>query len=114
MRKYRFLVATGVALVALVFFLPLAPLAGSEQADSPVTDEEMTMPKIVHMVQPEYPEAARKAGIEGRVLLDVLVRADGTVGKASVTEDEPDVPYYYKPGFVSPFENLQQKVRRNG
>ncbi len=36
-------------------------------------------PKLVSYVQPEYPEMARKAGIEGRVIVQVIVDENGNV-----------------------------------
>jgi len=41
---------------------------------------------------PEYPEAARKAGAEGRVFLEVTVKADGTVTGVKVREGIPEHP----------------------
>ena len=41
-------------------------------------------PELVFMQRPEYPEIARDAGIEGSVLVRVLVAADGTVRQATV------------------------------
>jgi protein TonB len=35
--------------------------------------------KIVYKVDPVYPEAARLAGTQGLVVLDVVISADGTV-----------------------------------
>jgi TonB family protein len=96
MHRYRLLVVASAALVAAVSFLPLALLAGSEgeatEATQEATEEEFTMPKIVDMVQPKYPEVARKAGAEGKVLLDVLVMADGSVGKVIIKEGVPEFP----------------------
>ncbi len=40
--------------------------------------------RIIHEVRPEYPEAARRAGVQGTVLLDAIVSADGTVGQLKV------------------------------
>jgi protein TonB len=37
-------------------------------------------------VAPVYPERAKQAGIEGRVMLEALVKADGTVSKVQVLE----------------------------
>jgi len=41
-------------------------------------------PKVVKAVEPVYPEIARKAGIEGRVFVKVLIGEDGHVIKAEV------------------------------
>ncbi len=35
--------------------------------------------RIVHRVIPEYPESARQAGVQGSVLLDAVVNAEGAV-----------------------------------
>jgi TonB family protein len=43
-------------------------------------------------VAPKYPERAREAGIEGRVMVEALVKADGTVSKAQVVEGIADYP----------------------
>ncbi len=41
-------------------------------------------PRLVHSVQPDYPEIARRAGVEGTVVLHVTVGIDGTVEEARV------------------------------
>ena len=45
-----------------------------------------TPPALVSAVRPDYPEMAREVGVEGRVVLRVLVLEDGTVGKVQVLE----------------------------
>ncbi len=40
-------------------------------------------------VQPHYPEAARSAGIEGKVFLQAVINTDGTVGEIKILR-EPD------------------------
>lgn len=50
------------------------------QPGSPLRVPPRTMEeKIVYKVDPVYPEAARLAGIQGLVVLDVVISADGTV-----------------------------------
>ena len=46
----------------------------------------VTMPTVVREVKPEYTTEARKAGIQGTVILDVVVLEDGTVGDVKVTQ----------------------------
>jgi TonB family protein len=48
--------------------------------------ERIEPPKWTNKVKPEYPEAARRAGIEGVVVLEVEVRADGSLGEIKVVE----------------------------
>jgi len=43
-------------------------------------------PQVLSSVVPEYPETAKKAGLEGDVWLDVEVLEDGSVGKIEVLE----------------------------
>ena len=48
--------------------------------------EETTPPEIVHRVLAEYTDTARAQGIEGAVVLMVLVHRDGSVGDTSISE----------------------------
>ena len=91
-----------VALAAIALGAPLvvgslAPspaVAGDEKADKGdgpympgvggVTEPEL-IPET--KVRPEYPEEARKARIQGRVILQVVIRKDGTVGDFKVLKE---------------------------
>jgi TonB family protein len=58
-----------------------------EEKPSPPPDQGgITMPKPVNYVAPEYPEEARKAGIEGQVVLALDIDREGHVKKAVVVE----------------------------
>lgn len=53
----------------------------------PMADEFVaydTPPKLIKLVKPKYPDIARKAGIEGMVILKILVDTDGHVMDAIV------------------------------
>lgn len=58
----------------------------------------ITRPTLVpeSRVLPDYPEAARKAGLEARILLEVLIRKDGTVGRAEALEGALEFPSLVK------------------
>lgn len=43
-------------------------------------------PEIVKQVPPEYPKVARKAGIQGTVIIKVLIDKDGSVAQATVVK----------------------------
>ncbi len=45
--------------------------------------------KLIHKVQPQYPETARLAGVEGIVLLQVLVSQDGVVSDIEILRGHP-------------------------
>jgi protein TonB len=45
----------------------------------------VTLPSVVKEVRPEYTQAAKAAQIQGTVLLQSVVLADGTIGDVSVT-----------------------------
>ncbi len=53
-----------------------------------VAYDEPPMP--VKKVSPAYPEIARKAGFEGRVIINILVDVDGKVKNAVVLKDVPN------------------------
>jgi len=40
--------------------------------------------RITHQVAPDYPEAARRAGVQGTVLLDAVVSVEGAVTQLNV------------------------------
>ena len=46
----------------------------------------ITPPGLLREVKPQYTEEARRAGIEGDVLLEVVVRADGSVGQVTILQ----------------------------
>jgi TonB family protein len=46
----------------------------------------VTAPTVVHHVLPIYTREAREKKIQGRVVMDVVVQDDGTVGDVKVTE----------------------------
>jgi TonB family protein len=54
--------------------------------EDPAAKGITTPPRIVEKQRVEYTDTARELGIEGTVVLTVLVRRDGTVGGISVSE----------------------------
>ncbi len=56
-------------------------------------------PKVVKQVEPEYPELARKAGIEGRVFVKVLVNEQGRVDTVIVLKATN--PIFIKPAVAA-------------
>jgi protein TonB len=48
--------------------------------------ETATAPVQIENAPPPYPAAARRRGIEGEVVVEIEVRADGTCGEASLVE----------------------------
>ena len=45
----------------------------------------MTLPKVVHQVEPEYADRSRKKKIQGTVTMSIVVTAEGNVRDAEVT-----------------------------
>jgi len=84
------LVTTFAGLLALTAFLAVLafPMAGSAwAADKPLkVDGNVKPPKIVNKVQPDYPESARDAKIEGTVVVDTVIDEHGRVRNPTVAE----------------------------
>jgi protein TonB len=60
----------------------------AQAPSAPVTRVE-DMPEAITKVQPVYPEAARRAGIEGTVIVSALVDKDGRVLETKIMKSVP-------------------------
>ena len=69
-----------------------------EEAPPPPPEEEEPIvefyalsekPEVLHREEPKYPELARKAGIEGMVVVKVLIGTKGDVEKVEVVKSHP-------------------------
>jgi protein TonB len=77
-------------------------------------------PQLVRPVRPEYPEMARTAGIEGKVVVSVVVDTLGIVTSAEIYAssgntllDQAAVSAAYKCGFVPGFQHDRPVVVQN-
>jgi len=52
-------------------------------------DETMKPPKVITRVEPVYPEEAKQNRIFGIVILELMIKEDGTVGDARVLKPLP-------------------------
>ena len=77
-----------VTFIAVCF--ALIAVAATSAQDRP--GNGVTLPTPTKQVKPGYTTAAMDAGIQGTVLVEVLVRADGKVGEAHV-ERSLDMEY---------------------
>ena len=75
-------------LIALGFAVVILGAAGYAQEPSRVypPGDGVTVPVLVREVKPQYTSEARKARIQGTVMLDVVVVEDGTVGEVKVSQ----------------------------
>lgn len=46
----------------------------------------ITPPSIIREVKPDYPQDARRRGLEGDVVVEIIVRADGSVGQVRLLQ----------------------------
>jgi protein TonB len=67
-------------------------------------DHSVVKPELVTRVQPDYPETARKARLQGRVILEAIIAHDGTVEDVRVLSAT-------NPLFVEPAENAVLRWR---
>jgi protein TonB len=63
------------------------PPTASISADDIVPMEKLTRkPTVIKQALPEYPEAAKQAGIEGRAVVQITILEDGSVSDAKVLQ----------------------------
>jgi TonB family protein len=71
----------------LLAFAPGEALAQAAEAPSPAAaGPQTTPPELVKFVEAPYPEEARTRGLEGAVILELTLDAEGKVTRAVVTE----------------------------
>jgi TonB family protein len=83
------LVGRLAALTGPVPSLPVAQAATGEQAPRKIevaVPEGMKPPSVIREVKPQYSAEAERRGIQGTVVLECVVQADGKVGSARVVE----------------------------
>ena len=68
---------------ALFLLLFALTLTGSAMT-LPIPQQEQPQLKAIHKVDPEYPEEARSAGVEGKVVVEVTIEENGEVSEAKV------------------------------
>lgn len=61
---------------------------GNQNSDIEVISGKAAMARLTQRIEPEYPNVARQQHIQGTVLLDVIVNADGTVDGLSMVSGE--------------------------
>ncbi len=66
--------------------LPPPPPPPSEQAQEFYAFDEP--PMLIKSINPRYPDLARQAGIEGTVLIEVLVNEEGKIEQARVIQSD--------------------------
>jgi TonB family protein len=78
----------GGAIAGVVVALPLGWPIGEAAVDAQqvVDGKGVTLPKVASEVKPQYTPEAMRAKIEGTVLLNAVVRTDGTPGNIEVTQ----------------------------
>ncbi len=69
---------------------PLPPAGGGVEEAAPLrVGGAVPAPRVVKQVDPEYPDVARRAGVQGPVVLDVVIGPDGRVREATVVKSVP-------------------------
>lgn len=78
--------------------------------------DELTPPKLIasSMVQPVYPADEMEAGIQGTVLLNVDVKADGTVGKIVPKEEVEKHPAFTSAASAAVAKWRFEPAQKNG
>jgi protein TonB len=67
---------------------------GVDAAEAPVRFTQggaISEPQVKEKVPPSYPEQARKERIQGTVVLDAVVEADGTIGTIEVVRSDHEL-----------------------
>lgn len=78
--------AGAVALACLAIAMPLAALQQDDKVYSTKDDKSVTLPKLLHKVEPVYTEQAREAKISGPVKMSLIVEKEGVASNLKILE----------------------------
>lgn len=96
---------------------PAAPagpaVAVDDNADPPDFVAVEKEPQFINQVKPVYPEIARKAGMEGRVVLRVLIDKDGKPQKAQILKN-PGTDIFDEAAIASVMQSSYSPAIQNG
>jgi TonB family protein len=99
MKRHWFCLAVAALAAAVVSFSGISSLATADEAQKAPAqtpadqkDEAPYSIRIVHMVEPAYPEDARASDVEGMVLIKIALEADGTLKSAEITQGVEGYP----------------------
>ncbi len=75
----------------LVFGIPsdIPEPAAPPAPDTVTVGRELAPPRAIFAPQPVYPESARRAGIQGAVVLELLIDRSGAVAEVTVVHGQP-------------------------
>ena len=80
--------ALSLVALAMCLFTGPAPAHAPQDAKGPVykPGNGVSAPVVVKEVKPQYTAKAKRAGIQGIVVLECVVETDGSVGEVNVTK----------------------------
>ena len=77
---YRATLAAAALLILALGIITTTPATAGESK----TSKSITPPQVVHLVEPNYPDEAKRAGLEGDVVIETRISATGSVESAKV------------------------------
>jgi len=97
-------------MAVIVFVIGLVLLEGSAIATVGRTTDDHPL-RITSKPRPGYPEEARKAGVQGTVVLSITFNADGTIGEVvCAIEDKDERERFERYGLVEKSIEAAHKI----
>ncbi len=113
MKKHWFVLLVSLVLVAGGTLGP-GWIAAGEKESAPAAFDKAPEPIPSSMTQPVYPEAEKKAGVEGMVILGVTITAKGEVAAMKAAEEVKDHPAFTKTAMAAIGQWRFKPAEKNG
>jgi len=91
-----------------------AGTAGVRRGDLVAAGPGVTLPKLLHPLEPRYPLLATRLKLEGRVLIRALVDENGRVTRAEVVEGDPSKLGFDQAALEAAQKALYQPATKGG